>query len=78
MATIEDPDSARRLVVYTTEPGFQFYTGNFLTGVHQPYQGLCIETQHYPNAVNRAGFPSVLISPLKPYHSMTQFKVDVG
>ena len=72
-ATVTDPTSKCRMTVETTAPGFQCYTGNFLTTPHIPYQGFCIETQSYPNAVNTSGFPSVIINANQEYHHQTVF-----
>ena len=72
-ATVTDPKSKRGMTVETTAPGFQCYTGNFLTAPHSPYQGFCIETQSYPNAVNTPRFPSVIINANQEYHHQTVF-----
>ena len=63
-ATLRDPNSGRVLRVYTTEPGIQFYGGNFLTGqtgkggkTYAYRSGLCLETQHYPDSINQKDFP---------------------
>lgn len=81
-AILSDPVSGRSLEVYTTEPGLQFYTGNFLDGtfsVHgQPVQfrtALCLETQHFPDSPNKPGFPSTILQPGQQYHTITIYKV---
>ena len=73
-AKVRDPKSGRVLSVYTTEPGVQFYGGNFLDGVkgkggkaYKYRSGLCLETQHYPNSVNEPKFPSTILKPGKTY-----------
>jgi aldose 1-epimerase len=73
-ATVREPNSGRVLTVYTTEPGVQFYCGNFLKGVKgkggKPYNirsGFCLETQHYPNSINTPSFPSTLLKPGDKY-----------
>ncbi len=73
-AELFDPESGRVLTVATTEPGIQFYGGNFLRGDtgkgDKPYahrSGLCLETQHFPNAVNTPDFPSVVLEPGETY-----------
>ncbi len=78
-ATLYDPGSGRILEVHTTEPGVQLYTGNFLddyvigkngTG-YKPYSGVCLETQHFPDAPNHAEFPNVELNPGEQYESTT-------
>jgi len=76
-----DPTSGRVLVVDTTEPGVQFYTGNFLdgsTGKHgHPYikrSAFCLETQHYPDSPNQPGFPSTILKPGQTYKSTTVWR----
>jgi len=74
-----DPQSGRTLTVFTTEPGVQFYSGNFLSGQNhgyngKPYEkndGFCLETQHYPNSPNQPNFPSTVLRPGKTFHSST-------
>ena len=80
-ATVHDPKSGRTLDISTTEPGVQFYTGNFLDGTikgkgGKPYvlrSGLCLETQHYPDSPNQKTFPSTILQPGKTYSSRTVF-----
>jgi aldose 1-epimerase len=77
-----DPASGRTLTIYTTEPGVQFYTGNFLDGsLHgrdgQPYNqygGFCLETQHFPDSPNQPTFPSTTLKPGQTYSSTTIFQ----
>jgi aldose 1-epimerase len=73
-AKVRDPKSGRTLSVSTTEPGIQFYVGNFLNGATgkdgQKYDyrsGFCLETQHYPNAINEPKFASIVLEPGKKY-----------
>ena len=73
-ATLRDPNSGRVLRVYTTEPGIQFYGGNFLTGQagkggkkYEYRSGLCLETQHYPDSINQKNFPPVVLRPGETY-----------
>lgn len=81
-ATLYEPTSGRVLEISTTEPGLQFYCGNFLTGVlkgksGQPYVhrgGLCLETQHYPDSPNQPDFPNTILKPGETYESKTVFK----
>jgi aldose 1-epimerase len=79
VATVYEPTSGRVLEVASTEPGVQFYSGNFLDGSvsgpsGRPYvrrSGLCLETQGFPDAVNHPNFPSVVLRPDEVYSSMT-------
>ena len=78
--------SGRTLQVLTTEPGIQFYSGNFLDGsltgkngiVYQHRTGFCLETQHYPDSPNQPSFPSTLLQPGEEYRSQTIFRFGVG
>ncbi len=84
-ATLYDPSSGRELEVYTTEPGLQLYTGNFLDdavkgkngSVYGPYAGLCLETQHFPDSPHHPHFPSVELNPGDEYRSRTVWKFSV-
>ena len=62
-AHVVDPESGRTLTVQTTEPGVQLYTGY--------RRGLCLETQHFPDAPNRPAFPATILRPTAAYHSRT-------
>lgn len=81
-ARVREPVSGRVMEVYTTEPGVQFYTGNFLDGtltgkggrVYERRFGFCLETQHYPDSPNRPEFPSTILRPGETYESRTVFK----
>jgi len=80
-AHVVDPVSGRTLDVSTTEPGMQFYTGNFLDGTihgkaghaYVRRGGFCLETQHFPDSPNHANFPSTIVRPGTPYRSQTVF-----
>jgi aldose 1-epimerase len=80
-ARLADPTSGRVLHVYTTEPGLQFYSGNFLDGTlrgksgatYGRRSGLCLETQHFPDTPNKAHFPSVVLRPGEVYRSRTVY-----
>lgn len=84
-ATLYDPNSGRVMEITTTEPAIQFYSGNFLDGSlvgksDKKYvfrSGLCLETQHYPDAPNQPGFPSTVLNPGEEYHTTTIFKFTV-
>ena len=72
----------RKLEVLTTEPGLQFYSGNFLDGknigkggyAYQFRDGLCLETQHYPDSPNQPSFPSVVLRPGETYRTTTVYR----
>ena len=78
-ARLEDPVSGRRLDISTTEPGVQFYSGNFLDGTlrgkggrtYAHRSGLCLETQHFPDSPNHGNFPSTILRPGQRYQSRT-------
>jgi aldose 1-epimerase len=80
-ARVEEPISGRTLEVRTTEPGLQFYSGNFLDGslrgkggrVYAHRAGFCLETQHFPDSPNHDGFPSIVLRPGMTYRSRTLF-----
>ena len=80
-----DPASGRTLTVTTTEPGVQFYAGNFLDGSlvgisgtkYEKHAGFCLETQHFPDSPNQARFPSTALRPGQTFHSETVFTFGV-
>jgi len=84
-ARVEEPTSGRVLEVLTTEPGVQFYTGNFLDGtikgiggkVYQQRAGFCLETQHFPDSPNHPNFPSTVLKPGQKYATTTVYKFSV-
>jgi len=84
-ARVVDPGSGRTLEVSTTEPGMQFYSGNFLDGSligksGQAYPrrwGFCLETQHFPDSPNHPHFPSIVLRPGGEYRSRTVFAFGV-
>ncbi|MBC9888835.1 MAG: galactose-1-epimerase [Opitutae bacterium] len=77
-----EPVKGRLMEVWTTEPGVQFYCGNFLDGSligksGRPYHrrnGFCLETQHYPDSVNQPNFPTTILRPGDKYQSTTLFR----
>jgi aldose 1-epimerase len=80
-ARLEEPKSGRVLEVWTTEPGIQFYSGNYLSGLvgksGKPYDfrnGLCLETQHYPDSPNKPKFPSTVLRKGGRYRTTTVYK----
>lgn len=60
-ASLRERNSGRCVDVYSDMPGVQFYTGDYLSGEHQPFDGLCLEAQFYPDAPNHPNFPAVLL-----------------
>ncbi len=75
-AKVEDPKSGRIMKVYTTQPGIQFYTGNFLSGGpsdagNKQHEAFCLETQHFPDSPNQPRFPSVILRPGQTYRQTT-------
>ncbi|MCC6928199.1 MAG: galactose mutarotase [Gemmatimonadaceae bacterium] len=84
-ATLHDPLSGRTLDVYTTEPGVQLYTGNWLDGTavgkggrrYAAHAGVCLETQHFPDAPNQPHFPSTIVRPGRAFRSRTVFAFSV-
>ncbi|MEJ8820224.1 aldose epimerase family protein [Lacibacter sp. H407] len=86
VATLSDSVSGRKLEVFTTEPGLQFYSGNFLDGTITTsdgksiklHTGLCLETQHFPDSPNKPEFPSTLLKPGEKYHTVTKYKISVN
>ena len=85
-ARVVDPSTGRTLDVATTEPGLQFYSGNFLDGtitgkqgrVYQKRFGFCLESQHYPDSPNKPAFPSTVLRPGRTYRSRTVFTFGVA
>jgi aldose 1-epimerase len=81
-AEVHEPKTGRVMQVWTTEPGLQFYTGNFLDGTlkgkgGKPYPArgaFCMETQHYPDSPNKPAFPSTELKPGTTYHSTTVYR----
>ena len=81
-ARVYEPTSGRVLEVSTTQPGVQFYTGNFLDGtvtgkqghVYKHRYGLCLETQHFPDSPNHPDFPTTILKPGETFHQRTVFK----
>ncbi|MBN1893102.1 galactose mutarotase [bacterium] len=84
-AALHDPASGRYMEVWTTEPGLQFYSGNFLDGTLTgksgiPYgyrTGLCLETQHFPDSPNQPSFPNTILRPGELYESTTVYGFSV-
>ncbi len=85
-ARVYEPQSGRTLEVYTTAPGMQFYTGNFLDGsvtgkggkVYEKHTGFCMETQYFPDAPNQPNFPDVILRPGETYQQTTAYVFGVA
>jgi aldose 1-epimerase len=85
-AHVHDPASDRNLDILTTEPGIQFYSGNFLDGTlygtsghaYRQSDGFALETQHYPDSPNQPTFPSTVLRPGQVFNSTTVFKFSTG
>jgi aldose 1-epimerase len=78
-ARLKDAFSGRVMEVHTTQPGIQFYSGNFLDGTpesgnYSQYSGLCLETQYFPNSPNEPRFPSVILRPGEKFEATTVHK----
>jgi aldose 1-epimerase len=83
-AEVYEEKTGRKLKVFTTQPGVQFYTGNNLktmTGkagsVYEKHGGFCLETQHFPDSPNRPEFPSCIFGPGNDYHEKAVFSFDL-
>jgi aldose 1-epimerase len=84
-ATVHDPSNGRVLSVYTTEPGIQVYTGNFLDGsvtgkygsVYMKRFAICLETEHFPDSPNKKDYPSVVLNPGEVYKTQTVYTFSV-
>jgi aldose 1-epimerase len=84
-AIVTDPVNGRKMTVETTEPGIQFYSGNFLDGTftgrhgakYEKHTGFCLETQHFPDSPNHPSFPSTVLHPGHTFHSTTTFTFGV-
>jgi aldose 1-epimerase len=81
VASVYEPKSGRVMEIFTTEPGVQFYTANFLDGsvkgkgaVYNKHAGLCLEMQHFPDSPNKPDFPSVVLRPGEKYTQLTVHK----
>lgn len=84
-AQVYEPTTGRAMEVWTTEPGLQLYTGNFLEGargkggeVYRMREGFCLEAQHFPDSPNRPAFPSTALRPGTRYTQTTVYKFSVG
>lgn len=78
-ARVQEPKTGRVMEVYTTQPGIQFYSGNFLDGKpanggYQQYEGFCLETQHFPDSPNQPKFPTTIVKPGETYRHTSVYK----
>lgn len=80
-ASVYEPKTGRVMEVFTTEPGMQFYSGNFLDGtikgkgaVYNKHAGFCLEAQHFPDSPNEPKFPSTVLKPGETYTQLTKYK----
>ncbi|NOY97160.1 MAG: galactose-1-epimerase, partial [Chlorobi bacterium] len=79
------PGSGRKMEIFTTEPGIQFYGGNFMDGSDigksgKPYnyrESFALETQHFPDSPNNSSFPSIILRPGEVYHTSSIYKFSV-
>jgi aldose 1-epimerase len=86
LARVVEPTSGRVMEVETTEPGVQFYTGNFLDGkftgkqgrVYRKRYGFCLETQHFPDSPNQPSFPSTVLRPGQEFRSQTLLRFSTA
>ncbi len=84
-AQVFDPRTGRQLEILTTQPGIQFYTGNFLDGsirgksgkIYQQHYGFCLETQHFPDSPNQPSFPNTILKPGEKYTEKTIYRFTV-
>jgi len=84
-ATLFDPRTGREVKIFTTQPGIQFYSGNFLDGtitgksdkVYKKHYGLCLETQHFPDSPNHPEFPNTILKPGEKYSEETVYQFSV-
>lgn len=84
-ARVEEPLSGRVLEIFTTEPGVQFYIANYFDGtltgkggaIYRQHAGFCLETQHYPDSVNKPQFPTTMLRPGETFRSTTVHRFSV-
>lgn len=82
IAKVHEPTTGRRMTVYTDQPGVQFYSGQYVgsdtlnkqQALYSQHQGLCLETQHFPDSPNNQNFPAITLSPEQTYRSKTIYQ----
>ena len=86
IASVYHVGSGRHMEIFTTQPGIQFYTGNFLDGTlkntregmkYVKHAALCLETQHFPDSPNQSSFPNTILKPGETYHETTVYKFSI-
>ena len=85
-ARVRDPESGRVMEMYTTEPGVQLYTSNFLDGslkgkggaAYQKHQAFCLEAQHFPDAIHHPNFATIVLRPGSTYTQTTIYKFSAS
>jgi aldose 1-epimerase len=85
VATVSELSSGRTMILFTDQPGVQFYSGNFLDGsltgksnkVYHQHYGFCLETQHFPDSPNQPSFPSTVLKPGEKYQTTTIYRFGV-
>jgi aldose 1-epimerase len=85
-AQVYEPTTGREMEVWTTQPGVQFYSGNFLDGsvkgkkgvAYQQHNAFCLETQHYPDSINHDNFPPSLLRPGEVYRQITEYRFSTS
>jgi aldose 1-epimerase len=86
VASVHEPESGRVLEAYTTQPGVQLYSANFLDGTvvgkhghaYKQREAFCLETQHFPDSPNHPKFPSTILRPGETFHSKTVYKFSIN
>ncbi|GGA62834.1 aldose 1-epimerase [Neiella marina] len=78
VAVLYAPDTDLSLVVATTQPGLQFYSGQYLSAPFQAHQGICLEAQQFPDAPNQPNFPITRVDPHSPYQHSIVYRFAVG
>ncbi len=86
VARLSEPETGRVMEIYTTEPGLQFYSGNFMDGSVSGIKGkpfnfrnaVALETQHFPDSPNHSNFPSTLLKPNEKYHQLTVYQFSIS
>jgi aldose 1-epimerase len=84
-ATVVEPESGRKMEVYTEEPGLQFYGGNFMNGAdlgkygktYDYRESFALETQHFPDSPNQEQFPSIILHPEEVYQTTSIYKFSI-
>jgi len=84
-AQLYDPRTGRQVEILTTQPGIQFYSGNFLDGtikgkngkIYQKHYGLCLETQHFPDSPNQPAFPNTILKPGEKFSEKTVYRFSI-